>query len=531
MKKKLALILGTCMVFTLALGGCKEKTTDTGSKGVTSDFVYTGTGPITDEENAKISILAENSYYTTVDIKEAEIVKQVLKNANVSVDWNLIDPTNYADSVKPRLAIGTNLPDIVLLPDQDNNMTYIKSGLFVALDKYSDLMPNFMKWLDENPVIKASLTADDGHIYYVPGTNVGYNYQPVLMFNMKWLNDAGLTETPTTLDDFVELLRYYKANDMNGNGDNSDETPMSVQATFLPYMFGPAFGLDLVSGFQVDEKGNVTYAYYDQQNYKDYLEFLNSLYKEGLLEVEYTTLSRDMIIERFAQDKTGVTFDYGWQMSMTYSPQLPYYDIENHMTTGVVGAPPLSGTHEGYYVGRVEIGNIFGVTTTSKNIELAVKFLDYAMSEENQEMYVWGIEGESYTVDSSGNKVYTEKASDNDWLQKLGINPAVVLPAHQSVSATNALVAPWHGEVDAQLQQYVRDPWPFIYSTADESSVISQYMVDVQTYVDEMAVSFVTGANSLDNFDGYIATLKSTNVEELIKIKNNQYARYKEALK
>ena len=45
--------------------------------------------------------------------------------------------------------------------------------------------------------------------------------------------------------------------DMNDNGDASDEIPMSVTKEFLPYMFGPAFGLDLVSGFQADENGNV----------------------------------------------------------------------------------------------------------------------------------------------------------------------------------------------------------------------------------------------------------------------------------
>ena len=48
-------------------------------------------------------------------------------------------------------------------------------------------MPNFTAWLEKNPVIKAEITADDGHIYYVPGTNVGKDYQPVLMYNMVWL--------------------------------------------------------------------------------------------------------------------------------------------------------------------------------------------------------------------------------------------------------------------------------------------------------------------------------------------------------
>ena len=50
---------------------------------------------------------------------------------------------------------------------------------------------------------------------------------------------------------------------------------------------------------------------------------------------EYEYTRRDQIIERFAQDRAGVTFDFSWQMSMTYSPQLPYYD--GTPETGVVG--------------------------------------------------------------------------------------------------------------------------------------------------------------------------------------------------
>lgn len=343
MKKAIALTLAAVMAVSLtACGGSAASSSQASS--TASSFVYTGEGPITDQTGATVSMLAQNSYYTTVDIKEAAIVKAVQTGAGVTVDWTLVDPTNYADSVSPMLAAGTDLPDIVLLPDQDPNMAYISAGLFEPLDEHFDEMPNFTKWLDENPVIKASLTTPDGHIYYVPGTNVAYNYQPCLMYNMKWLSDAGL-EAPTTLDDFVKMLKYYKEHDMNGDGDTTDETPMSVTANFLPYMFGPAFGLEFTndsgSGFFVNDDGVVEYAQADDENYKAYLEFLNGLYNDGLLELEYTTLTRDQIIERFAQDKTGVTFDYGWQQSMTYSPQLPYYD--GTPETGVVAQAPLSG--------------------------------------------------------------------------------------------------------------------------------------------------------------------------------------------
>lgn len=513
----------TAQTETATSGDAAQTTAQADSTG----YVYEGTAPITQEEGKSLKILAETSNYSNVDIASARIVTTVVEQSGVDVEWQLLDYNSYQDAATPMLTSGNVDADIVLLPDQDTNQTYIKSGLFAPLDEHFDSMPNFTAWLEANPVIKAEITAEDGHIYYVPGTNVGKDYQPCLMYNQVWLDKAGV-EAPETLDEFVELLRYFKENDMNDNGDTTDEIPMSIMSAFLPYMFGPAFGLDLVSGFQADEAGNVTYAYADSVNYKNYLEFLNGLYEEGLLEVEYTSLDRDQVIARISNDLTGVAYDFSWAMSMMYSNVLPYYD--GTAATAFVGAKPLSGEYEGYYVGRVELGNMFGVSSSSSDIDLACKFLDYAMSDACQELYQWGILGESYEVDDSGNKYFTEQGQDNDWLQQLGINPSFVFPAQQSVEATDILVADWHAECNAELRQYVVDPWPFIYSTTDESDVVNTYMTDIQTLVDENATAFVTGNRSLDEFDTYIEELNAICLGDVLTVKQAQYDRYKAAL-
>ena len=497
------------------------------AKAEDSGYVYEGTAPITQEEGKSIKILAETSNYTNVDIANAEIVKKVVADSGVAVDWQLVDYNNYQDTVTPMLSTGQADADIVLLPDQDTNQVYIKSGLFQPLNQYFGSMPNFTKWLQANPVMKAELTAEDGNIYYVPGTNVGKDYQPCLMYNQVWLDKAGMT-APTNLDDFVTLLKYFKDNDMNDNGDKNDEIPMSIMSAFLPYMFGPAFGLDLVSGFQADASGNVTYAYADAENYKKYLEFLNGLYKDGLLEVEFTSLDRDKVIERISNDLTGVAYDYSWAMSMMYSNVLPYYD--GTAAKAFVGAAPLSGDHEGFYVGRVELGNMFAINANAADPELCAKFLDYAMSDACQELYQWGIEGESYQVNADGSREFTEKGKDNDWLQQFGINPSFVFPAQQSVASTDVLVADWHAVSNAELRQYVVEPWPFIYSTDDETDTINTYMTDIQTKVDESATAFITGTRPMSEFEAYLGELESLNLPAVTEIRKKQYDRYLKAL-
>ncbi|MCR4896138.1 MAG: extracellular solute-binding protein [Lachnospiraceae bacterium] len=527
MKKKALSVLLVSALAIVSLAGCGASGSGSGGGSGSKEPTYSGSGPIT-EKAGTLKILAQTSNYSNVDITQAPIVKKVFEEANITPDWQLLDYNSYEDAITPMLSAGNVDADIIKLPDNDPNQTYLKSGMFVALDEYFDYMPNFSKWLNDHPVQKAELTAEDGHIYYVPGVNVAHDYQPVLMFNQVWLDKAGKT-APETLDDFTELLRYYKANDMNGNGDADDEIPMSIMADFLPYMFGPAFGLDLISGFQADDNGVVTYAAADAENYKAYLQYLNSLYEEGLLEVEYTSIDRDKVIERISNDLTGVAFDFSWAMSMMYSNVLPYYD--GTAATAFVGTKPLSGTHEGFYVGRNFLSGMFGVNSKSKQIALACKFLDYAMSDHCQDYYQWGFEGETFTVNADGSRSYTEQALDNDWLQAFGINPAFVFPAQQSVEATDILVADWHALINAQQRQYVVDPWPMIYSTTEESDTLNMYMTDIQTKVNEDATAFITGTKSIDaEFDQYVSELNSLNLSELVSIKQKQYDRYLKAL-
>lgn len=492
-----------------------------------SGYLYTGEAPIT-EDGGTIKIMAQESNYPNVDISKAPIVLKVFEEAGVEPAFQLMNYDNYPKDAAPIISSGDTDADIIKTPDNDPNQVYIKSGLFVPLDEYFDYMPNYTKWLSENPVEKAELTAEDGHIYYVPGINVADDYQPCLMYNQVWLDKAG-KEAPETLDDLVELLRYYKENDMNDNGDSQDEIPMSIMAEFLPYMFGPAFGLDLVSGFQADEAGNVSYAYADAENYRAYLEFLNGLYEEGLLETDYVSLDRDTVIDRISKDLTGVAFDFSWAMSMMYSNVLPYYD--GTAAKAFVGVAPLSGASKGFYVGRNSLSGMYGVSTKSPQIELAVKFLDFAMSEHCQDYYQWGFEGESYVVNSDGSREYTEKGTDNDWLQQLGINPAFVLPAAQSVEATDILVADWHAEINRELRQYIKDPWPEIYATSEESDTANLYMEDIQSKVDESTVDFITGKKNLDSdFDAYLDELDSLNLPEMVEVRQSQYNRYLKAL-
>jgi len=534
-KGKGMIVAAVSVLMAAALGGCSGSSNDAkmspsasasgsapAASGGKSSFAYNGSGPITDK-GGKLSILATNAWTTNVDLAQADIVKKIVDNAGITVDWQLLPPQNYADAVSPRLASGIDLPDIVYMPDQDQLMKYIKGGLVIPIDDlYEKYGVNLKKLYEQNPDIKASLTAPDGHMYYVPQRVLTKNYMPLFMVNQRWLDAVGLKD-PTTLDEFTDMLRKFKTGDPNKNG-KADEIPMSLDPKFLPMAFGPVFGMDLYNQFYADDAGKVHFGYYEPA-YKEYLTYLNGLYKEGLLPVDFASTTADQVTSRFSQNVTGVTFNFSWYTSMVYSPLFKDYDPNVPLIKGIA---PLKGPHgDQFYVGRTPVSGIFGITKNAKDPELAFKFLDYASGEEAQTYYTWGIEGVTYEV-KDGKKEFTEQGKNNDFIQKLGIGP-VNLPISQSTESTDVMVAPWHAKIDKELEKYIKAPFPFVYALPEEASVDSQYMPDITTYVEEMHYKFITGQESLDNFDKYIATLKKMNIEKVIEVRQAQYDRYQAA--
>ena len=177
----------------------------------------------------------------------------------------------------------------------------------------------------------------------------------------------------------------------------------------------------------------------------------------------------------------------------------------------------------------------YGITSACENPEAAIKWIDYVYaSEDGRMLYSYGVEGLSYEKDADGNISFTDLITNNETytsafsaLRSIGAWPTYFID-----DSGEAFMKIFEGtKVETACKDAygnMKDPFPEMLGTAEESEVYTSVWPDLSTYLDEMFTSFVIGTESLDNFDSYVETANSMGMQDIINIKADQYARYQE---
>ena len=76
------------------------------------------------------------------------------------------------------------------------------------------------------------------------------------------------------------------------------------------------------------------------------------------------------------------------------------------------------------------------------------------------------------------------------------------------------------------LKPYYRTPILKSFFLPEEAAVLQDYKTDFNTYVEEMMISYITGAKDLATFDSeYLNALKAMQVDKLIEVYQARYDR------
>ena len=200
------------------------------------------------EEPVHFDILT--SGYDYGDIKKIEENKDwqsLLAATNVDIDFVYLGPYSSEDTrelMQTRLLNGDYCEAIWSFYFSTLTMTDIfdlgTAGMVLDLTPYisnPELMPNFNKNVPDSLV--RNFKSSNGSIYAMrPVTQVNAYTAGEGMFQVnvawmeQWQQATGIDHSPATAEEFEDMLTYFRDNDMNGNGDPTDEIPyFMVQAT------------------------------------------------------------------------------------------------------------------------------------------------------------------------------------------------------------------------------------------------------------------------------------------------------------
>ena len=524
-KRILCALLGAAMAVT-ALAGCGGN----GSSGSSGSSTPTGgssstSGTGDDGAYTDVTVFCPNTSSMPMN-NDVLVLQQLSEITKTNFDFTVSPSTGTDEKFNLMMSSGS-VPDMVIYVS-DPILKYYKA--FAPLnDLISEYCPNYEALMNEYSFLRKDLTSADGNIYTIQ-SKAAFRFANGVIVRQDWLDKLNLS-VPTTTEEYYQVLKAFKEQDPNGNGE-ADEIPLiasdgrrgDAESPGLS-MLDAAFGID--EDFYVSDDGSEILFGAIDSRMKDALTYLNRLYSEGLIDQEYLTRDYSTIDGLISESRAGMWIAWGISVEEAASIQDQNADL-------AVILPPADES-----IGKPRIysqmpqtrTNAVAISKDSKVKEHIMSIWNYVFSEEGTQLMNFGVEGTTYTL-ADGKPVYTDEILKSDdgpltAARKYGIN--TWLPHNQLASAEFGRTA-GDGKFEAAVSfydPYIVEPVPALKFTDEEKSTItSVYEGEIKTYLDESLDAFITGKKPLSEFEDFVAQMKKMGIEDILKIYNDAFQRY-----
>ena len=535
MKKWIALMLLICVMMT--------------GSAFAADLNAPGQLPISNER-LHFTIGVPN--LTTVEDWETnEQTLKLEKDLNVDLDFVLFPYDKNERIQKLELMImagGDDLPDIIMgdCGDLSNIVRYGEMGMILPTTEY---YKNDAYWTEdtckEGGMSKEDLlryvTCYDGEIYgvfqYNGSPNNCYSEARCMVYE-PWLKQLGL-EMPVTTDDFANMLRAFRDQDPNGNGE-ADEIPLMsyndyIDKNFIRFLMSP-FIYTQENYFNWNE-GKIEFVA-NMDAWKKGLEWIHSLYEEGLILPMSFTQDRSSYSAIISEEPTKVgAFAY-------FSASI--LGANDARRADYICVDPLlgpDGVRNGVYMPRIPAIRMM-ITKNCKEPEAAFRLGNYLCS---QVMSLWTRYGEEnvdwFHPEEGAHGVYEESLGygafftvvtpwgvlQNKWW---GVDtPCIILDKWSAGQTKNESDIYNHTfPIGRSLKKTVeyQNPHPItgLVFNEEEQEVVTEYQSTINAYVLQSFSEFVTGIKSLDtDWDSYVAEFAHMGLDEYMAAVQSCYDR------
>lgn len=389
-QKFLSLGLAFSLVFSLTACGSKEEqktdakpTTAPATDGTTTTPEATEAPATAEvEKPATINVMVDGTVFTEPQGR-AQFESALEAELGMDIVFTQPDHSGYYDSVNLTFT-GGNWPDVVILGGS-YYANFASAGLLADITEYWENSELKASGRVTNTAIMDSMKID-GKLYgFTPARGNGC----VTYIKQSWLDKVNL-EVPTNYDEYLNMLKAFTENDMDGSGDPTNTYGVSAagligaEAPYTNYL--PEFYQDAYPDFTTDASG-VWYDGFSSDSMKAALQRLKEAYEAGYIDKESITNGTKDCRNKFFDDKFGV-FTY-W--AGTWANTLKSNLEANEKDGTLVAMPPIAEL--GAYVERQ--APAWCITSTAENPEGIFKYFFETMLDGGavQTLWTYGVKG------------------------------------------------------------------------------------------------------------------------------------------
>ncbi len=479
---------------------------------------------------------------TTVEDVETNYATLYLEDRmNADFVWTFLPASEWTTKLELMVTAGEKLPDILFGNLNEQVVSkYGSNGTFIDLTPYYETSTYIKAGLEVDPSFRQLVTFADGKIYSVPRlqqethTEYGHKY----FLNQTWLDNLGLA-VPTTIDELTEVLRAFRDQDANGNGDPSDEIPISgttsVQHTNpLLFLMGSFTFFNTDNYLQVEN--GVVNTCYTTDGWRDGLRYLASLFAEGLIDPQMFTQDLeqlkalcqregDTIVGSVSGMNSSHVFS-GNEKMLEYTGPSPFVG-----PNGVQYAPwcSFSITHNGF------------ITKDCEDPQLAFDLLDLCWEKEAAMIIRFGEEGVDWAYAPEGTEGLipgtpasymllsdAQSGVQNKWWNvwsplyldyTIGDGRANDGNPLNPTALAYATVPNLKGYIPEERVSKI------IYTT-DESNEIAEIKSNLDSYWKEAMTLFIIGDMDIESeWEDYLAELENIGLAKYLEVTQTAYTR------
>jgi putative aldouronate transport system substrate-binding protein len=285
----------------------------------------------------------------------------------------------------------------------------IDDGVIIPLNTYMDkgLTPNLSAVLKKDPALDAAVKTYKGQYYVFPSirdSDLMVQKGGGITVRKDILDKVGLP-VPTTIAEWEKALVAMK-----GAGVKYPFTAILVDINKTDSTFIGAWGI-AYDFYQVN--GVVKYGAI-QSEYKEYLTTMAKWFKDGLIDPDILTANSAALDAKMTSGTSAVTYrspDSGigvWTTAMR----------KTDANVKFVAAPyPVLKAGDVRYIAtpnyRYQATFSAAISSSCKNVEEAIRVLDYGYSEEGKLFYNFGMDGVSFQKDAKGEPQFTDLIKKN----------------------------------------------------------------------------------------------------------------------